>query len=94
MFRPLLILVGIPSPGQLLMPALTLAANMNFPLLLKFNQSNKQNFDQGIRPPTIMGWIYVVNRDYGNLSLKALLCWEQLNHTKDNQSSSSMLGTI
>ena len=33
-----------------------------FPLkLLKFNQSNKQNFSQGIKPATIMDWIYEVN---------------------------------
>ena len=31
-----------------------------------------------------MGWVYV---QYGNLSLKASLYWEQLYHTKDNQSS-------
>ena len=62
MFRLLLILLeGIPSLDQLIMPALTLAIDINFPLLLKFNQSNKQNFSQGIKPSTIMGWIYVVN---------------------------------
>ena len=27
---------------------------------------------------------------YGYLSLKASLCWEQLNHTKDNQSNNTM----
>ena len=62
MFRPLLILLDkIPSPGQFIIPVLTLAIKINFPLLLKYNQSNKQNFSQEIKPPTIMGWIYVVN---------------------------------
>ena len=41
-FRSLLILLdGIPSPGQLIMPPLTLAINVSFLLLLKLNQSNK-----------------------------------------------------
>ena len=31
-----------------------------------------------------MRWIYLTP-DYGHLSLKAPLCWEQLNHTNDNQ---------
>ena len=26
---------------------------------------------------------------YGNLGLKSPLCWKQLNHTKDNQSSNT-----
>ena len=69
MFRPLLILQDkILSPYQLIIPALILAINIHFPLLLKFNQSNKQNFNQGIKPPTVMGWIY------GNLNVKAPLC--------------------
>ena len=62
MFRPLLILQDeILSPYQLIIPALFLAINIHFTLLLKFNQSNIQNFNQGIKPPTIMGWIHVVN---------------------------------
>lgn len=36
--------------------------NMNFPLKLhKLNQSNKQKFNQGIKPPTTLGWIYVAD---------------------------------
>ena len=41
------LLDGIPSPGQLIMPALTLAINLSFLLLLKLNQSNKQSFNKG-----------------------------------------------
>ena len=36
-----------------------------------------------------MGWIYIDNTSYGNLGLKSPLCWKQLNHTKDNQSSNT-----
>ena len=36
-----------------------------------------------------MGWIYIDNTRLGNLGLKSPLCWKQLNHTKDNQSSST-----
>ena len=41
------LLDGIPSPGQLVMPALTLAINLSFFLLLKLNQSNKKSFSKG-----------------------------------------------
>ena len=79
----LVLLDEIPSLNQLIIPSLILAINISFSLLLKFNQRNKQNFNQGIKPPTVMGWIY------GNLNVKAPLCWEQLNHTKDKQSSNA-----
>jgi len=42
-----ILLDGIPSPGQLIMPALTLALNLSFLLLLKLKQSNKQSFSKG-----------------------------------------------
>ena len=43
MFRSLLILLDeIPSPGQLIMPALTLAINLSFLALLRFDQSNSK----------------------------------------------------
>jgi len=45
MFRPLLILQDeILSPYQLIIPALILAINIHFTLLLKFNQSNITKF--------------------------------------------------
>ena len=89
-FRSLLILLdGIPSPGQLIMPALTLAISLSFLLLLKLNQSNKKCFSKGKKSPTIMGWIYIDNTRLCNLGLKSPLCWKQLNHTKDNQSSNT-----
>ena len=57
----MILLDEIPSPGQLIMPALTLAINLSFLLLLKLNQSNKQSFSKGKKSPTIMGWIYIDN---------------------------------
>ena len=61
-FRSLLILLdGIPSLGQLIMPPLTLAINLSFPLLLKLNQSNKQISAKEEKSPIIMGWIYIDN---------------------------------
>ena len=45
MFRPLLILLDeIPSPDQLIIPALTLTINMNFPLLLKVQSGQQAKF--------------------------------------------------
>ena len=41
-----ILLDGIPSPGQLTMPALTLAINLSFFLLPKLNQ-NKKSFHKG-----------------------------------------------
>ena len=47
-FRSLLILLdGTYTPGQLIIPVLTLAINSSFLLLLKPNQSNKQSFIKG-----------------------------------------------
>ena len=42
-----ILLDGIPSLGQLIMPSLTLAINLSFFLLLKLNQSNKKSFSKG-----------------------------------------------
>ena len=42
-----ILLDGILSLGQLIMPALTLAINLSFFLLLKLNQSNKKSFSKG-----------------------------------------------
>ena len=57
-----ILLDGIPSLGQLIMPALTLAINLSCFLLLKLNQSNKKSFSKGgKKSPTIMGWIYIDN---------------------------------
>ena len=55
-----ILLDEIPSPGQLIMPALTLAINLSFFLLPKLNQ-NKKFRQRREKSPTIMGWIYIDN---------------------------------
>ena len=42
-----ILLDELPSPGQLITPALTLAINLSFFLLLKLNQNNKISFSKG-----------------------------------------------
>ena len=82
------LLGGIPSPGQLIMPALTLAMNLSFSLLLKLNQSNEKSFGKGGKNlPQLWGKFIWIIPGYGNWGLKSPLCCKQLNHTKNNQSS-------
>ena len=38
----MILLDGIPSPGQLIMPALTLAINLSFLALLRLNQATSK----------------------------------------------------
>ena len=71
------------------MPALTLAINLSFLLLFKFNQSIKQSFSKGKNLPQLWDGFIKITPGYGNLGLKSPLCWKQLNHTKDNQSSNT-----
>lgn len=72
------------------MPALTLAINLSFFLLLKLNQSNKKSFSKGGKNlPQLWDGFIQITPGYGNLGLKSPLCWKQLNHTKDNQSSNT-----
>ena len=77
------------QPGQLIMPALTLAINLHFLLLFKFNQSNKQSFSKGKNLPQLWDGFILITPGHGNLGLKSPVCWKQLNHTKDNQSSNT-----
>ena len=60
---------------QLIMPALTLAINLSFFLLLKLNQSNKKSFTKGGKhlPQLWDGFIWITP-GYGNLGLKSPLC--------------------
>ena len=81
-----ILLDGIPSLGQLIMPALTLAINLSFFLLLKLNQSNKKSFSKGGKNlPQLWGGFIQITLGYGNLGLKSPLCWKQLDHTKGRQ---------
>ena len=70
------------------MPALTLAINLSFLLLLNLNQSNKQSLSQEIKSLTIMGWIYVDNTRLWILKFK-VSSMLVTNHTKDNQSNNT-----
>ena len=86
----MILLHGIPSPGQLIMPALTLAINLSFLLLLKLNQSNRQSFSKGGQNlPQFWDVFIYITPGYGNLGLKSPLCWKQLNCTEDNQSGNT-----
>ena len=72
------------------MPALTLAINLSFFLLLKLNQSNKKSFSKGGKNlQQLWDGFIQITLGYGNLGSKSPLCWKQLNHTKDNQSSNT-----
>ena len=55
----LILLDGIPSLGQLIMPALNLAINLSFFLLLKLSQQQEKFQQRRKKSPTIMGWIYI-----------------------------------
>ena len=55
-----ILLDRIPSPGQLIMPALTLAINLSF-FSITQAQSEQEKFPQRReKSPTIMGWIYII----------------------------------
>ena len=85
----MILLNGIPSPGQLIMPTLTQAINLSFLLLLKLNQNNKICFSKGGKTfPQLWDGFIQITPGYGNLGSKSPLCWK-LNHTKDNQSSNT-----
>ena len=59
----MILLDEIPTPGQLIMPALTLAINLSFFLLLKLSQSNKKSFSKGGKknlPELWDGFIYIL----------------------------------
>lgn len=82
---------------QLIIPALTLSINKNF-LLGSFQLSlnNELSLSRNCNllfirkgtPHENVGWIYVVNiRLWSFKFIKAPLHWEQLNHTRDDQSS-------
>ena len=74
------------------MPALTLAVNLSFFLLPK----NKKSFHKEEKTlPQLWDGFIQITPGYSNLGLKSPLCWKQLNHTKDNQSSNTRkLGSV
>ena len=85
----MILLDRIPSPGQLIMPALTLAINLSFFLLPKLNQNKKSFHKEGKNLPQLWDGFIQIKPGYANLGLKSPLYWKQLNHTKGNQSSNT-----
>ena len=89
----IIILDGILSPSQLKIPALRLAIDLSFLLgSFKLNWSDELSFNKKLTSQLLKGnllqlwggspWL---KPGYGHLILKAPLCWEQLNHTKNDQ---------
>ena len=89
----IIILDEILSPGQLKIPALRLAIDLNFLLgSFQLNQSDELSLNKKLTSHLLKGkllqlwggstWLIP---GYGHLSLKAPLCWEWLNHTKNDQ---------
>ena len=89
----IIILDGILSPGQLKIPALRLAIDLSFLLgSFKLNRSDELSINKKLTSHLFKGkllqlwggftWLIP---GYGHLSLKAPLCWEWLNHTKNDQ---------
>ena len=57
-----ILLDGIPTLGQLIMPALTLAINLSFFSITQAQSEQQEKFQQRRKKsPTIMGWIYIAN---------------------------------
>ena len=72
------------------MPALTRAINLSFFPITQAQSEQLEKFQQRRKnlPELWDGFIWTTPGN-GNLGLKSPLCWKQLNHTKDNQSSNT-----
>ena len=92
----MILLEGILSPGQLIIPALMLAIDLSFLLgSFKLNLSDELSLNKKKKKltshllkgklPQLWGGSTWLTPGYGHLSLKAPLCWEWLNHTKNDQ---------
>ena len=58
----MILLDGIPSPGQLIMPALTLAIKLILFSITQAQSEQQEKFQQKRKKsPTIMRWIYIDN---------------------------------
>ena len=72
------------------MPALTLAINLSFFYYLSsMRATRKVSAKEEKNLPELWDGFIQITPGYGTLGLKSLLCWKQLNHTKDNQSSNT-----
>ena len=89
----IIILDGILSPGQLKIPALRLAIDLSFLLgSFKLNQSDELSLNKKLSSHLLKGKLLQLwggspwlKPGYGHLILKAPLCREWLNHTKNDQ---------
>ena len=87
------LLDGNLSPGQLIIHALMLGIDLSFLLgSFKFNRSYELSLNKKLTSLLLKGILLQLwggstwlTPRYGHLSLKAPLCWEQLNHTKNDQ---------
>ena len=91
----MILLDGMLSSGKLTTSALTLVTNLSFLLgSLRLNESNELSQSNTVtchllkgKLPQLWDGSLWLTPGYDHLSSKASLCWEQLNHTKDNQPS-------
>ena len=89
----MILLGGILSPGQLIIPALMLAIDISFLLgSFKLTRTDELSLNKKLpshllkgKLPQLWGGSTWLTPGYGHLSLKAPLCWEQLRHTKNDQ---------
>ena len=91
-FLSIIILDGILSPGQLKISALWLAIDLSFLLgSFKLNHSDELRLNKKLTSHLLKGKLLQLwggspwlKPGYGHLILKAPLCWEWLNHTKND----------
>ena len=84
----MILLDGVLSPGQLIIPALMLAIDLSILLgSFKLNRNDELSLNKKLtshllkgKLPQLWGGSTWLTPGYGHLSLKAPLCWEQLNH--------------
>ena len=89
----IIILDGILSPVQLKIPALRLTIDLSFLLgSYKLNRNDELSLNKRLTSHLLKGKLLQLwggstwlTPGYGHLSLKAPLCWEWLNHTKNDQ---------
>ena len=89
----MILIDGILSPGQLITPPLMLPTDLNFLLgSFKLNWSDELSLNKKlashllkVKLSQLWGESTWLTPGYGHLSLKSPLCWEWLNHTKNDQ---------
>ena len=104
MFSPILFIIldGILSPGQLKIPAQKLAIDLSFLLgSFKLNWSYELSLNKKLTSHLLKGKLLQLwggstwlTPGYGHLSIKVPLCWEQLNHTKNDKPGNYETGWV